>query len=91
MGPRFRVPDLLEASNLSCNPDAQGNCQLAITSGLVRSSEDESGTVTMSLIPSKVSAAPDLPEVVHVAPEIVPLLPVPESSWSVVPLPAPNP
>jgi len=30
----FGGPDLLEASNLSCNPDAQGNCQLAITAGL---------------------------------------------------------
>ncbi len=32
--------DLLEASNLACNPDAQGNCTLAVTSGSVRSSED---------------------------------------------------
>ena len=54
---------------------------------LLRESEAESATVTQSLTPSKVSAPPDLPAVVQVAPEIVPLLPRPELSASVEPEP----
>ena len=55
---------------------------------LVRSSVLESLTVTQSLTPSNDSALPYLPLVVQVAPEIVPLFPLPEVSASVEPLPA---
>ena len=52
---------------------------------MVRSSEPASLTVTQSLIPSNDSALPYLPLAVRVAPEIVPLLPLPEASVTVVP------
>ena len=56
----------------------------------VRSREAASATVTMSLTPSNDSEPPNLPFGDHVAPEIEPLLPLPEASRSVVPLPASN-
>ena len=44
--------------------------------------------VTSAFVPLKTSASPYLPEVVQVAPVIVPLLPFPETSARTAPLPA---
>src|SRR5436190_9691911 len=54
---------------------------------LVRSKESESFTVTR-LNPSKLRALPNLPWLVQVAPLIVPVLPNPDTSVTVVPLPS---
>ena len=56
----------------------------------VTSSEALSATVTMSSTPSNDSEPPNLPFGAQVAPEMEPLLPLPEASRSVVPLPASN-
>ena len=53
---------------------------------VVRSRLSASGTVTQSLTPSKLSAPPNLPAAVRVAPLIVPVLPRPEASAAVVPV-----
>ena len=58
---------------------------------LVRSSDALSATVTRSLSPSKVSAEPNLPAVLRVAPEIVPTLPRPEASPTEPPLASSKP
>ena len=50
-----------------------------------RSSDTESGTVTMSPEPSKLRALPKRPSAVRAAPEIVPTLPRPEASKADVP------
>jgi hypothetical protein len=55
-----------------------------------RSREAESGTVILSSMPSKNKALPTLPAV-HTGPFIrVPVLPLPEESETVVPLPSSN-
>ena len=46
--------------------------------------------VTRALVPLKTKASPYLPEVVQVALVIVPLLPLPEESLTVVPVPSLN-
>src|SRR4051794_19145481 len=51
---------------------------------LVRPSDDEFGIVTMSFTPSNDRAFPRRPAT-RLAPEIVPVLPVPEASFAVVP------
>ena len=56
---------------------AAGYTQASSVIPVVRSSEAASGTVTQSLTPSNESAPPCRPLAVHVAPEIVPVLPVP--------------
>ena len=55
---------------------------------VVRSRLAESGTVTQSFTPSNESALPNRPWVVHVAPEMVPVLPAPARFARVVPEPA---
>ena len=67
---------------------AVGNTHASSVMAAVRSSELESLTVTQSLTPSNDSALPYLPLVVQVAPEIVPVFPLPEVSASVEPVPA---
>jgi hypothetical protein len=57
----------------------------------VRSSELESGIETDAFVPLKESAFPNFPAVDHVALEIVPLLPLPDRSTVVDPLPSSNP
>src|SRR4051794_16251109 len=57
---------------------------------VVRSSDAESGTVTQALVPLNESAFPYLP-VVQVALLSVPVLPLPDESAVVVPLPASKP
>ena len=48
----------------------------------------ESATVTQALVPLNDSAPPYLPEAVQVALARVPVLPLPEASPAVVPLPS---
>jgi hypothetical protein len=47
-----------------------------------------SATVTQSFVPSKLSAPPNRPVVVHVAPVIVPVWALPEESPTAVPAPS---
>jgi hypothetical protein len=47
--------------------------------------------VTKAFVPLKVKALPYFPEVVHVAPLIVPSFPLPDRSFTAVPLPSLNP
>ena len=56
----------------------------------VNCSDAEFGTLTRALVPLKESAPPYLPDVDHVVLDVVPLLPVPEASPTVVPLPSLN-
>jgi hypothetical protein len=46
--------------------------------------------VTKALFPLKLKASPYLPDVVHVAPLMVPLFPLPDASLTTVPLPSLN-
>src|SRR4051812_14998640 len=57
---------------------------------LVSRSVAASGTVTRAVVPLNDSAPPDLPAAVHVAPVIVPVLPFPDASLTVVPVPSLN-
>ena len=54
---------------------------------VVRSSDAASATVTHALVPLNESAEPNLPDAVHVALEIVPVLPCPDASVTWTPLP----
>ena len=54
-------------------------------------SDGESAMVTRDVEPSKLSALPNLPEAVQVAPAIVPVLPAPELSAAVAPDPSSKP
>jgi hypothetical protein len=56
----------------------------------VSCSEAVCGTVTRALVPLKTSAPPYFPDAVHVAPLIVPVLPFPDTSATVLPLPSLN-
>src|SRR5207249_1472575 len=58
---------------------------------LVNCSEAALLMVTSALLPLKLKALPYLPDVVQVAPLIVPLLPLPDPSATTVPLPSLNP
>src|SRR5438094_2945257 len=58
---------------------------------LVNCSEAALLTVTSALVPLKLKALPYLPDAVQVAPLIVPLLPLPDTSATTVPLPSLNP
>src|SRR5258706_9995830 len=55
---------------------------------VVSRSEVAFGIVTRALVPLNTSALPNLPDVVQVAPLIVPVLPLPEISATVVPAPS---
>ena len=55
---------------------------------LVRSNESASFTVTQLVVPLKLRALPNFPWVVQAAPLMVPVLPKPERSLTVVPLPS---
>ena len=67
---------------------AVGRIQASSVIPVVRSSDALSAMVTMSLTPSKASAPPDLPAPVQAAPEIVPVVPLPELSGRLVPVAA---
>ncbi len=64
---------------------AVGLTQASSVMAAVRSSESASGTLTQSFTPSKERALPNLPVAERVAPEIVPVLPVPDSSTVLAP------
>ncbi len=72
-------------------PNADGLTHASNVARVDKSNDALSATVTQSLIPSNVRADPNLPEVVRVAPAMVPLLPRPEPSVTVVPLVSSNP
>jgi hypothetical protein len=55
---------------------------------LVNCSDGALLTVTKALLPLKLKALPYLPEVVQVAPLMVPLFPLPDTSLTTVPLPS---
>src|SRR5262245_18195053 len=75
------------------HPDwaADGLTQASRVIPVVRSSELASAIVTRSLTPSNDRAPPYFPAVDQVAPEMVPLLPNPEVSFTVGPLPSLKP
>src|SRR5262245_17662765 len=54
----------------------------------VRPSDAEFATVTCAPLPLNTSALPNLPDVVQVAPLMVPLFPLPERSVTLVPAPS---
>ena len=58
---------------------------------VVRCSDAASGIVTSALVPLNCNALPNLPDVDQVAFVIVPLLPFPDASATVVPDPSSNP
>ena len=58
---------------------------------VVRCSAAASGIVTSALVPLNCSALPYLPVVAQVAFAIVPVLPLPDASVTVVPDPSSNP
>src|SRR5262245_53401167 len=68
-------------------PSALGLTQASSVIPFVRSSELESGTFTIALVPLKLKAPPYLPLVLQVAFAIVPLLPLPDRSGRLVPEP----
>ena len=72
-------------------PSPVGRTHASSVIPVVRSRLLASATVTRSLTPSKVSALPNFPAVVHVGPLIVPTLPLPELSAAAVPMPASKP
>jgi len=57
---------------------------------VVKRREGASGIVTTELVPLNESAAAVLPAVVHVVPDTVPVLPLPDRSLTVVPVPSLN-
>ena len=65
-----------------------GRTQASIVSPLVRSSEAESGISTRLVLPLKDRAEPYLPEALQVALLIVPLLLLPDTSLTTVPVPS---
>ena len=73
--------------------EAVGRTQASSVIPVVRSSEFESGTLTKAFVPLKESALPYLPAAApaHVAFASVPLLPLPDWSVTVVPLPVSKP
>src|SRR5262245_11716278 len=68
-------------------PSALGLTQASSVIPLVRSSEAESGTLTIALVPLKERAPPYLPLVLQVALAIVPLLLLPDRSGRLGPEP----
>ena len=67
-----------------------GLTQASSVMPVVNLSDGASGIVTMALLPLNTSAFPNLPVAVHVAFAIVPVLPLPEMSLTVVPEPSSN-
>ena len=82
---RFRS---FERTVLQPDGAALGFTQASRVIPVVRSSDDASAISTQSFVPSKDNAPPNLPLFVHVAPETVPELPLPDSSARVEPEPA---
>ena len=74
-------------------PVVVGRTQASKVMPVVGCSDDEFGTETNALVPLNESAFPNLPAAApaHVAFVIVPLLPLPDWSATVVPAPASKP
>ena len=72
-------------------PRAAGLTHASTVMPVVRSSEALSLIATELLLPLNDSAPPYLPAAVHVVPEVEPLLPVPDPSPAVVPVPSLKP
>src|SRR5580704_4416613 len=74
----------------SCHPVGAelGLTHASSVTAVVRCKDAESLTTTCALVPLNDSALPYLPLVVHVALTIVPVLPFPDKSLTVVPDPA---
>jgi hypothetical protein len=70
--------------------DAVGRTHASSVRAPLRRSDAESETVTQLLDPLNESALPLRPAVVHAAFEIVPVLPFPDASLTVVPAPSLN-
>src|SRR5438093_9378728 len=70
---------------------AVGDTQASSVMPVVRSREAASATVTQLLTPPNDRALPYFPLVVQVAPETVPLFPLPEASAATVPAPSLKP
>ena len=68
-----------------------GLTHASIVMPVVRSSEALSLTVTELFVPLNDRAPPNLPSALHVAPEVEPVLPVPDASAAVVPAPSLKP
>src|SRR5215510_7680915 len=68
-------------------PSALGLTQASSVIPVVRSSDAESGTLTIAFVPLKLKAPPYLPLVLQVALAIVPLLLLPETSGRLEPDP----
>src|SRR5947208_10877721 len=68
-----------------------GYTQASKVIALVNCSDVALLMVTRAFVPLKFKALPYLPEVVHVAPLMVPLFPLPDASFTTVPLPSLNP
>src|SRR6185503_16518630 len=69
---------------------AEGLTHASSVIAVVKRKEGASGTVTTELVPLNESAAAVLPAVVHVVPDTVPVLPLPDRSVTVVPVPSLN-
>ncbi len=74
-------------------PSEVGFTQASSVIAVVRWSDAESSTETNAFVPLNERALPYLPAVApaHVAPESVPVLPLPDWSAVVVPMPSSNP
>src|SRR5215469_3804046 len=67
---------------------ARGFTQASMVTPDVMSSEGASFTVIQLLVPSNKRAPPNLPAAIQVAPEMKPVLPLPEKSVTVAPEPS---
>src|SRR5688572_29898252 len=68
-----------------------GNTQASRVMPVVRLSRGVEETVTQSLKPSKLSAFPNLPCVLQLAPEMAPSCPLPVASAAPAPMPSSKP
>src|SRR5919109_3369775 len=71
--------------------DSLGRTQPDRVIASLRSNAADAGTRTVCPAPSNRTAEPNRPRDVQVAPEIVPVLPLPDASAALLPEPASNP
>src|SRR4051812_32063503 len=90
--PYGKPPPPRSLATTACHLAAEvGYTHASSVSAVVRSRAAESGTVTVSALPSNDRALPNRPAVDHVAPETEPVRPLPEASAAVAPVPASKP
>src|SRR5262245_18489923 len=76
-------------STMACQPRGMtGFTQASTVIPVVKFRLGALFTVTQLLTPSNERAPPKRPDLTHVAPEIVPVFPLPDESFTVVPLPS---